>query len=202
MDQQPAPARSKHTIPATVPWRWNMREFVLFTAAARMVCAGAAAEGATCGCGIASSEAQICRPDCALLAPQPAPDCGFGRSTSRPSPRSARLKLEYERKWHQTANKIVREYCACCKPQQGTERRPFDNDGSAKRRWVMRQGSAHTTSHFSAALDQHYPQAATFSLYECSKANSRREFRTETRKSSSESDDEYALRFARGSSTR
>src|SRR5712691_17671 len=40
------------------------------------------------------------------------------------------------------------------------------------------------TSHFSAVLDQHYPQAVKFSLYESSTANSRREFRTETRKSS------------------
>jgi hypothetical protein len=45
-------------------------------------------------------------------------------------------------------------------------------------------------------------KTATFSLYECSTANSRREFRTRTRKSSSESDDEDALRCARGSSER
>src|SRR5437667_5839651 len=41
------------------------------------------------------------------------------------------------------------------------------------------------SSHFSAVLDQDYSQAVKFSLYECSTANSRREFRTETRKSSS-----------------
>src|SRR5258708_18229524 len=40
-------------------------------------------------------------------------------------------------------------------------------------------------SHFSAVLDQHCPQAVKFSWYESSTANSRREFRTETRKSSS-----------------
>src|SRR6266436_5536725 len=40
-------------------------------------------------------------------------------------------------------------------------------------------------SHFSAVLDQHHPQAVKFSLYESSTANSRREFRTETRESSS-----------------
>ena len=45
-------------------------------------------------------------------------------------------------------------------------------------------------------------KTVTFSLYECSTANSRREFRTMTRKSSSESDDEDALRSARGSSER
>src|SRR6266403_4190048 len=44
---------------------------------------------------------------------------------------------------------------------------------------------ARPTSHFSAVLDQHYPQAVKISWYECSTANSRREFRTETRKSSS-----------------
>src|SRR6266436_86883 len=40
-------------------------------------------------------------------------------------------------------------------------------------------------SHFSSVLDQHCPQAVKFSWYESSTANSRREFRTETRKSSS-----------------
>jgi hypothetical protein len=45
-------------------------------------------------------------------------------------------------------------------------------------------------------------KAVMFSLYECSTVNSRREFRTKTRKSSSESDDEDALRFARGASER
>jgi len=63
-------------------------------------------------------------------------------------------------------------------------------------------GQSHPTSHFSAVLDQHCPQAVTFSLYECSTVNSRREFRTETGKSSSESDDEDALRCAWGSSER
>jgi hypothetical protein len=79
-------------------------------------------------------------------------------------------------------------------------RAPLDNNGSAKRRSGLRQ--SHPTSHFSAVLDQHCPQAVTFSLYECSRVNSRREFRTETGKSSSESDDEDALRCARGSSER
>jgi hypothetical protein len=45
-------------------------------------------------------------------------------------------------------------------------------------------------------------KTVTFSLYECSTVNSRREFRTKTRKSSSVSDDEDALRFARRASER
>jgi hypothetical protein len=59
----------------------------------------------------ANSEAQMCRPDRALLAPQPAPDCGFGRSdlkTLDPD-QWAQLKLEYERKCYQNAEKIVHE---------------------------------------------------------------------------------------------
>jgi hypothetical protein len=58
-----------------------------------------------------SSAAQTCRPDRALLAPQPAPDCGFGSfslKTLDPD-QWARLKLEYERKCYQNAEKIVRE---------------------------------------------------------------------------------------------
>ena len=58
-----------------------------------------------------SSEAQICRPDPALLAPQPAPDCGFERSNLKTLDPDgwARLKLEYERKCYQNAEKTVRE---------------------------------------------------------------------------------------------
>src|SRR5258707_14642368 len=43
---------------------------------------------------------------------------------------------------------------------------------------------ARPTSHFSAVLDQHYPQAVKISWYECSTAKSRREFSAEARKSS------------------
>jgi hypothetical protein len=47
----------------------------------------------------------MCRPDVALLAPQPAPECGFGRSSLKtPGPdRWVCLKLEYERKYNQNA---------------------------------------------------------------------------------------------------
>ena len=57
------------------------------------------------------SGAQICRPDPALLAPQPAPDCGFERSNLKTLDPDgwARLKLEYERKCYQNAEKTVRE---------------------------------------------------------------------------------------------
>jgi hypothetical protein len=60
---------------------------------------------------MASAEAQICRPDPALLAPQPAPDCGFERSNLKTLDPDgwARLKLEYERKCYQNAEKTVRE---------------------------------------------------------------------------------------------
>lgn len=58
-----------------------------------------------------SSELHICRPDRALLAPQPAPDCGFGRAdlkTLDPD-QWTRLKLEYELKCYKEAEKIARK---------------------------------------------------------------------------------------------
>ena len=53
----------------------------------------------------------IRRPDAALLAPQPAPDCEFNRPTvSAVDPNEwARLKLEYERQCYQDAEKAARE---------------------------------------------------------------------------------------------
>jgi hypothetical protein len=53
----------------------------------------------------------ICRPDRALLAPQPAPDCGFGRAdlkTVDPD-QWAHLKLEYELKCYREAEKTTRQ---------------------------------------------------------------------------------------------
>jgi len=53
----------------------------------------------------------VCRPDPALLTPPIAPDCAFGRlelKTLDPD-RWARLKIEYERKCYQQAEKDVRE---------------------------------------------------------------------------------------------
>lgn len=57
------------------------------------------------------SEPQLCRPDRALLAPPHAPDCSFGRSelkTLDPNQWSL-LKIEYERKCYQTAERAIRE---------------------------------------------------------------------------------------------
>jgi len=58
-----------------------------------------------------NSDAQICRPDRALLAPQPAPDCGFGRADLKTlDPEQwARLKLEYELKCYKEAEKTARQ---------------------------------------------------------------------------------------------
>jgi hypothetical protein len=58
----------------------------------------------------ANSAPQTCRPDHALLVPQGAPDCGFGRAdlkTVDPDQWS-RLRLEYELKCYKEAEKIVR----------------------------------------------------------------------------------------------
>ena len=54
---------------------------------------------------------QICQPDSALLMPQRAPDCVFGRpdlKTLDPE-QWARLKIEYERQCYQRAERAVRE---------------------------------------------------------------------------------------------
>jgi hypothetical protein len=54
---------------------------------------------------------QICQPDSALLLPQRAPDCVFGRpdlKTLDPE-QWARLKVEYERQCYQRAERTVRE---------------------------------------------------------------------------------------------
>jgi hypothetical protein len=56
-------------------------------------------------------ESRICRPDSALLVPQNAPDCVFGRpelKTLDPD-QWARLKVEYERQCYQRAERGVRE---------------------------------------------------------------------------------------------
>jgi hypothetical protein len=57
------------------------------------------------------SAPQIHRPDAALMSPQPAPDCDFGRSdlkTVDPD-QWARLKAEYERQCYRDAEKVARE---------------------------------------------------------------------------------------------
>ena len=53
----------------------------------------------------------IRRPDAALLAPQPAPDCEFNRSDVSAVDQNewARLKIEYERQCYQDAEKAARE---------------------------------------------------------------------------------------------
>ena len=58
-----------------------------------------------------SPEPKTCRPDRALLAPQAAPDCGFGRAdlkTLDPD-QWARLKLEYELSCYKEAEKTARK---------------------------------------------------------------------------------------------
>jgi hypothetical protein len=107
------------------------------------------------------------------------------------------VKHEYQQKSHRNAESIGQAgVCACREPPLIR----FDPRlGETPMRLAARV-LPHPESHFSAVLDHHYPQVVTFSLYACSPVNSRQEFRSETRKSSSESDDEDALRFARGSS--
>ena len=59
----------------------------------------------------AHTPAQMCHIDRALLTPVRAPDCGFGRADLKTvDPEQwARLKLEFERKCYQNAEKTARE---------------------------------------------------------------------------------------------
>ena len=70
-----------------------------------------AAQAAVAPTVVEEQKPQICQPDSALLAPQRAPDCVFGRpdlKTLDPE-QWARLKVEYERQCYQRAEKTVRE---------------------------------------------------------------------------------------------
>jgi len=60
----------------------------------------------------AMAGALICHPATALLAPQHAPDCGFGRANLRTldPDQWARLRLEYELKCYKDAEKNARNH--------------------------------------------------------------------------------------------
>jgi hypothetical protein len=57
------------------------------------------------------AETRLCRPDPALLSPQPAPDCAFRRKALKTMDPDqwARLKVEYERQCFRDAERAVRE---------------------------------------------------------------------------------------------
>jgi hypothetical protein len=69
---------------------------------------GAAAPASTPHQG---SNSQMCRIDRALLVPARAPDCGFGRSDLKTLDPDewTHLKLEFEKKCYQRAEKLIRE---------------------------------------------------------------------------------------------
>lgn len=60
---------------------------------------------------LVGSDAQICRPNAALLAPPAAPDCVFRRSALRTIDPGqwSHLKVEYELKCYQNAERAVRQ---------------------------------------------------------------------------------------------
>ena len=62
----------------------------------------------------AHAEARICRPEAALLSPQPPPDCVFRRGDLKTADPDlwAKLKIEYERQCYQRAETHVRERLA------------------------------------------------------------------------------------------
>jgi hypothetical protein len=59
----------------------------------------------------AHAEAQLCRPEPALLSPQSPPDCVFRRGDLKTADPDlwAKMKVEYERQCYQTAEKRVRD---------------------------------------------------------------------------------------------
>jgi hypothetical protein len=137
-----------------------------------------------------------CAADAALLAPQPAPDCGLKQSNLKtPDPaRWTRLHHGHVRKCNRNT---VRE---CFGQQSGAVGR-FDHMGGETSMASWRTDSASDKSFFCRTGSTLSP-ASNVQLYACSRVNSRLEFRSETWKSSGESDDDDALRFAWGSSTR
>ena len=60
----------------------------------------------------AHAEAQLCRPEAALLSPQSPPDCVFRRGDLKTADPDlwAKLKVEYERQCYQAAERRVREH--------------------------------------------------------------------------------------------
>jgi hypothetical protein len=62
----------------------------------------------------ARAEAQICRPDPALLLPQSPPDCAFHRGDLKTADPDlwAKMKIEYERQCYERAENRVRERLA------------------------------------------------------------------------------------------
>jgi hypothetical protein len=60
------------------------------------------------------AEARICRPEAALLLPQPPPDCVFRRGDLKTADPDlwAKLKIEYERQCYERAERRVREHLA------------------------------------------------------------------------------------------
>ena len=135
------------------------------------------------------------------LRHNPAPGCAFGRcNLETPKPRSVdapEARISAKKPSQPTIDRSRGRLRLPRRHRPARPSRPGEPPmGLAA--WVR----PHPESHFSAVLDHHYPQVVTFSLYACSRVNSRQEFRSETRKSSGESDHEDALRFARGPSRR
>jgi hypothetical protein len=98
-------------------WRQTMRGVALSALLALCACGPHSTELEPRHDGVQMSAvpehpaSQMCRADNALLLPPRAPDCAFGRSelkTLDPD-QWARLKVEYERKCYQNAEKSVRE---------------------------------------------------------------------------------------------
>ena len=74
------------------------------------------------------SEQRIRRPDRALLAPQPAPDCEFrGADDLKPvdPDQWARLKLDYERQCYQKASRRPATVSSCCRRRVDARLSPF-----------------------------------------------------------------------------
>jgi len=110
----------------------------------------------------ANTDPQTCRPDHALLVPQPAPDCGFGRANLKTVDPDQWSRFEYELKCYKEAEKIARA------PAPAAVRRQMRNIGCAldADRSVgdatIRSRRLRHHSHFFAPLGQHSQPAVKF----------------------------------------
>jgi hypothetical protein len=96
--------------------RWIVRLAMIACALAVSACSQSSAleprpdPASASAAASANPDPQTCRPDHALLVPQPAPDCGFGRADLRTvdPDQWSRLKLDYELKCYREEEKIAR----------------------------------------------------------------------------------------------
>ena len=100
-----------HDMSGTTRPRWRRGLPIAFAFVLAGCAQASAPETTAASSPQAHAEAQLCRPDPALLVPQSAPDCVFRRGDLKTADPDlwAKLKVEYERQCYESAEKRVRE---------------------------------------------------------------------------------------------